>query len=527
MNIRNNFNAEGQSEAQRRREKSSAIEHRPTVMHDTGVTSFLDFTRKKRAFPAAPLRLCVKNAVMAGTLALFISGCTMAPNYTRPDAPVTAAWPSGPAYQQQTAKPDQKQAVDLPWRDYFVEPRLQKVIDLALTNNRDLRVALLNIEKARAQYRIQRADLLPTVSGNAGATIQRSPADLSSSGQARISEQYNVGLGVSSYELDLFGRVQSLKDQALEQYLATEQSRRAAQISLIAETANAWLNLAADQERLQLARATLASQEEYYRIMKHRYDAGITTALDLYQAQTGVEAARVDSARYTAQIAQDQNALTLLVGTPLTADLLPAALGPVTALQELPVGLPSEVLLKRPDILAAEHRLKGANANIGAARAAFFPRIGLSASFGTASANLSGLFQPGSLAWNFMPQISVPLFDTGRNLSGLEVSKAERDIAVAQYEKTIQTAFREVADSLASNGTLAEQLAAQQALTEATADSHRLAEARYSKGVDSYLTVLDSQRSTYSAQQGLISVRLAKLANEVTLYKVLGGGAAK
>lgn len=471
-------------------------------------------------FSVAPL-LCVSSML------LILSSCTIAPNYVRPDQPAPAAWPVGEAYKLEAAKPEQKQVADIPWRDYVIEPRLQQVIELALTNNRDLRVALLNIEKARAQYRIQRADLLPTVSGNAGATIQRSPADLSSSGQARISEQYNVGLGVSSYELDLFGRVQSLKDQALEQYLATEQSRRAAQISLIAETANAWLNLAADQERLQLARATLASQEEYYRIMKHRYDAGITTALDLYQAQTGVEAARVDSARYTAQIAQDQNALTLLVGTPLTADLLPAALGPVTALQELPVGLPSEVLLKRPDILAAEHRLKGANANIGAARAAFFPRIGLSASFGTASANLSGLFQPGSLAWNFMPQISVPLFDTGRNLSGLEVSKAERDIAVAQYEKTIQTAFREVADSLASNGTLAEQLAAQQALTEATADSHRLAEARYSKGVDSYLTVLDSQRSTYSAQQGLISVRLAKLANEVTLYKVLGGGAAK
>jgi multidrug efflux system outer membrane protein len=495
-----------------------------TFVHATALRRNEKPTKEKNGitkpfFSVAPL-LCVSGML------LILSGCSMAPNYTRPDAPVAVDWPGGPAYRQQVTTPEQKQAAVIPWRDYFVEPRLQKVIDLALTNNRDLRVALLNIEKARAQYRIQRADLLPTVSGNAGATIQRSPADLSSSGQARISEQYNVGLGVSSYELDLFGRVQSLKDQALEQYLATEQSRRAAQISLIAETANAWLNLAADQERLQLARATLASQEEYYRIMKHRYDAGITTALDLYQAQTGVEAARVDSARYTAQIAQDQNALTLLVGTPLTADLLPAALGPVTALQELPVGLPSEVLLKRPDILAAEHRLKGANANIGAARAAFFPRIGLSASFGTASANLSGLFQPGSLAWNFMPQISVPLFDTGRNLSGLDVSKAERDIAVAQYEKAIQTAFREVADALAQRGTINDQLAAQQALTDATAESHLLSQARYDKGVDSYLSVIVAQRSLYNAQQNLIGVRLARLSNQTTLYKVLGGGAA-
>lgn len=469
---------------------------------------------------------CLRGSLVVLALTA-LTGCTMAPGYTRPDAPVAADWPSGPAYRQQVAKPGQNQAAEIPWRDYFSEPRLQQVLSLALTNNRDLRVAVLNIEKARAQYRIQRADLLPTINGTAGATIQRSPADLSPTGQARTSEQYNVGLGVSSYELDLFGRVQSLKDQALEQYLATEQTRRSIQISLIAETANAWLNLAADQERLQLARATLASQEEYYRIMKHRFDAGITTALDLYQAQTGVEAARVDIARYTSQIAQDQNALTLLAGTPLTANLLPSELGPVTTLQELPTGLPSEVLLKRPDILAAEHRLKGANANIGAARAAFFPRIGLSASFGTASADLSGLFQPGSLAWNFMPQISVPLFDTGRNLAGLEVSKAERDIAVAQYEKVIQTAFREVADALAQQGTINDQLTAQQALTDATAESHRLSQARYDKGVDSYLSVIVAQRSLYAAQQNLIGVRLARLSNQTTLYKVLGGGAAE
>jgi multidrug efflux system outer membrane protein len=349
---------------------------------------------------------------------------------------------------------------------------------------------------------------------------------LSSSGHAQINRQYNVGLGVSSYELDLFGRVQSLKDQALEQYLATEQARNSIQISLVAETANAWLTLAADRERLKIARETLASQQEYYQIIKHRFEAGITSALDLYQAQTTLDAARVDIARYTTLVAQDENALNLLVGKPLTGDLLPTELGAVTALQELPIGLPSDVLMKRPDIMAAEHRLKGANANIGAARAAFFPRIGLSASFGTASAKLTDLFQPGSVAWSFVPQISVPLFDTGRNIAGLDVSKADRDIAVAQYEKAIQTAFREVADSLAQRGTINDQLIAQQSLTDATDESHKLSQARYDKGVDSYLTVIIAQRSLYNAQQNLIGIRLAKLTNQTTVYKVLGGGAA-
>lgn len=469
--------------------------------------------------------MTAKTYYAAGTL-LLLTGCTMAPSYTRPAAPVPAAWPAGPAYKTtDTAKAGGKQAADIPWKDFFVEPRLRQVIELALTNNRDLRVAVLTIDKTRALYQIQRADLLPTVNGTAGATIQRLPADLSATGRARTSEQYSVGLGVSSYELDLFGRVRSLKDQALEQYLATEQARRAVQISLVAEVANAWLTLAADRERLKLAQDTLKSQQESYQLIKSRFEAGASSQLDLRQAQTRVEAARVDSALYTAQLAQAQNALNLLVGTPVPADLLPAALGTITAVQELPVGLPSDVLLKRPDILQAEGLLKAANANIGAARAAFFPRIGLSASFGTASAKLTDLFLPGSAAWNFVPQVSVPLFDTGRNLASLKVSEAERDIAVAQYEKAIQTAFREVADTLANNGTLDEQLQAQQALTEASTDSYRLSEARYDKGVDSYLTVLDSQRSAYSAQQGLISVRLAKLANQVTLYKVLGGGA--
>jgi multidrug efflux system outer membrane protein len=470
-----------------------------------------------QSFSVAPL-LC------ASSLLLILSGCTMAPEYVRPDQPVPASWPSGSAYTTEAGKSDQKPLADILWRDYFVEPRLQKVIELALTHNRDLRVAVLTIEKTRALYQIQRADLMPQIDGSAGAAIQRVPADLSSSGQARISRQYNVGLGISSYELDLFGRVRSLKDQALEQYLATEQTRRAVQISLVAEVAHAWLNLAADSERLKLARETLTSQQESYQLIQRRFEAGASSQLELRQAQTRVEAARVDSAIYTARLAQAENALNLLAGKPLPSHLLPTGFGSMTVVQELPVGLSSDVLLARPDIRAAEHRLKGANATIGVARAAFFPRIGLSASFGTASATLTDLFQSGSTAWNFVPQISVPLFAAGSNLANLTVSKAERDIAVAQYEKAIQTAFREVADTLASHGTLGDQLKAQQALADASADSFRLSEARYTRGVDSYLAVLDSQRSTYSAQQGLISVRLARLGNQVTLYKVLGGG---
>jgi multidrug efflux system outer membrane protein len=480
-----------------------------------GVTGVI---KKHRLTSVAPL-LCV-------SILLLVSGCTMAPNYTRPDAPVPTAWPTGPAYTATTASAA-KPVTDISWQQFVVEPRLRQVIELALIHNRDLRVAALTIEKTRALYQIKRDDLFPQINGTAGAAVQRIPADLSSSGRAMISRQYSVGVGISSYELDFFGRVRSLKDQALEEYLATEEARRAAQISLIAEVANAWLTVTADHERLQLTQNTLKSQQESFELINRRFEVGASSQLDLRQAQTRVESARVDLAVYTAQLAQAENALNLLVGTQVPTELLPKALTPVTALQELPIGIPSDILLQRPDILQAEHKLKGSNANIGAARAAFFPRITLTSSLGTASAKLTDLFQPGSAAWNFAPQLSVPLFDTGRNLSNLDAAKADRAIAVAQYEKAIQTAFREVADTLASRGTLGDQLKAQQALTEATADSFRLSEARYEKGVDSYLTVLDSQRSTYSAQQELISVRLARLANQVTLYKVLGGGAGE
>jgi len=468
------------------------------------------------------IRTTVIIAVLAGALA----GCaTMAPKYTRPEPPVPAAWPSGPAYKDVAGKPADKAVADIPWAEFFLDPQLRKVVALSLDNNRDLRVAALNIERSRAQYQIQRSDLFPKVDASAAGSIQRVPADLSGSGQATVRHQYNVGLGVSSYELDLFGRVRSLKDQALEQYLATEQARRSVQISLVAEVAGNWLALAADRERLKLAKETLVSQQASYQLVKSRVDAGVSSALDLHQAQTSVDTARVDIARYTTFVAQDENALNLVVGSPVPAELLPAALSEtLTAMKDVAPGLPSDVLLRRPDILQAENLLKGFNANIGAARAAFFPRITLVSSVGFGSDGLSGLFKGGSFAWSFAPQITLPIFDAGARQAGLKVAEVDRDIAVAQYEKSIQTAFREVADALAQRGTIDDQLAAQQSLTDATGESYNLSQARYEKGVDSYLNVLDSQRSLYGAQQNLISARLSRLNNLVTLYKVLGGG---
>jgi multidrug efflux system outer membrane protein len=449
----------------------------------------------------------------------------MAPKYARPAAPVPAAWPGGPAYQAENAKPSQKPAADIPWQDFFIDGGLRKLIALALENNRDLRVAVLNIKRSSAQFQIQRSDLFPKVDATASGTFQRISESFSGTGLPENIHQYNVGLGVSSYELDMFGRVRSLKDQALEQYLATEQARLSVQISLVSQVAADYLTLAADRERLQLAKNTLASQQSSYQLISRRFEAGISSALDLHQAQTSVDTARVDIARYTTMAAQDENALNLVVGSPVPPELLPTALSEsLTALKDLSPGLPSDVLLNRPDILQAEGQLKGANANIGAARAAFFPRITLVSSVGLGSDDLASLFKSGSSVWMFAPKITLPLFDGGSNKANLTIAEVDRDIAVAEYEKAIQTAFREVADALAQRGTIDDQLAAQQSLSAATAESYRLSRARYEKGVDNYLTVLDSQRSLYGAQQNLISIRLARLANLVTLYKVLGGG---
>ncbi|MGD0235555.1 MAG: AdeC/AdeK/OprM family multidrug efflux complex outer membrane factor [Syntrophorhabdales bacterium] len=466
----------------------------------------------------------IRNALLITLAIVCFAGCTMAPHYTRPAPPVPAEWPSGPAYKGVAGGPTDQAAADIGWREFYADERLRKVIVLALNNNRDLRVAALNIERARGLYRIQRAELFPSVNAFGDLSEQKVPQFLSPTGETYTLREYDVSLGVSSWELDFFGRIRSLTASALEQYLATEQARRSAQISLVAEVASVYLSYAADRESLKLAQSTLEARQTTYKLIQRRFDVGIASALDLRQAQTVMEAARVDVLTYTRQLALDENALNLLVGSPVPAELLPDDFNAVTVLRDISPGLSSEVLLGRPDILQSENLLKAANANIGAARAAFFPSITLTTSIGTSSSELSGLFRAGSSVWLFAPQITLPIFDAGSRWANLKVAQADRDIYLAQYEKAIQVAFREVADALARRGTVGDQIAAQESLVEASADTYRLSDARYMKGIDSYLGVLDAQRSLYAAQQGLITLRLARLTNLVTLYKVLGGG---
>lgn len=466
-----------------------------------------------------------RNVLLSFILIVGLTGCTLAPEYTRPAAPVPADWPSGAAYQETSAAASAPTAAELSWREFISDPRLQQIIETALNNNRDLRLAALNVERARALYGIQRAELWPSVNAAGSWYQERVPADLSSTQSALTSERYDVNLGFSSWEIDFFGRIRSLQDRALEEYLASDQARRSAQILLVSAGSNAYLTLAADRENLKLAEVTLKSQQAGYDMIKRRLEVGIASELDLNRAQTQVETARGDVARFTQLVAQDENALNLLVGSssPTPPEILPADLTDVKPLQEIFAGLSSEVLLNRPDIMAEEHRLKAVNANIGAARAALFPRISLTTFVGTASSELSGLFKDGSGTWIFAPQITVPIFDA-RLWSLLDATKVEKEIALAQYEKAIQTAFREVADALAVRGTVDRQLAAQRSLVEAADKTYRLSLARYTKGIDSYLGVLDAQRSLYGAQQGLVALHLAKLANQVRLYAVLGGG---
>jgi len=458
------------------------------------------------------LKLTVLSAVV------LMASCTMIPRYQRPDLSVATQYSTPAQIEPGT------QAAEIGWRDFYKDPRLQQLISLALGNNRDLRVAILNIEEARAQYRIQRADLLPSLSASASGSVQRLPAEVSTTGQAGVFRDYSVG-AVASYELDLFGRVRSLNEEALHTFLASTEARKATQISLIAEVANAWLTLQADLELKQLTADTLANQQASLKIVSSGFRYGTSSALDLRQAETSVRAAEVNLAQYDRQVKQDINALTLLVGTPPGAGLLtPEPLGAVTLDENLPAGLPSDLLTRRPDIVAAESRLMAANANIGAARAAFFPRITLTASGGTATATLHGLFDAGSAAWSFGPSVSVPIFDYGRNSANLAVAKVDRDIAVATYQKTIQTAFREVSDALDGRATWGQQELAQSQLVDASASAFRLSSERYQQGVDGYLNVLVNQRSLYDAQQNLIKVQLARVSNTVDLYRALGGG---
>ena len=464
--------------------------------------------------------------------ALLASGCSMIPAYERPAAPVALTYPS------QAASTDMADAANalaaqsastMAWQTFFADTRLQGLIELALVNNRDLRVAVLNIEQARAQYQIRRADQFPTINGVLNGS--RTP-----SASGGVTSLYSAGLQATAYELDFFGRVSSLKEAALNQYLATEEGRKTTQISLIASVANAYFGLLADEELLEITRQTLVTREESIRLSKLRFNNGVASELDFRQAESLVEAARVSLAQQQRQRALDENLLTLLVGSPLAAELPAAAFTvavvvavkvPLSQLQPLvdvPAGLPSDLLTSRPDIRQAERQMLAANANIGAARAAFFPRIALTAGAGSASSQLSGLFKSGSWGWTFAPSVSLPIFDAGRTQANLEVSKVTRDIAVAQYEKAIQTAFREVADALASRSTLAEQLRASQAQANAESIRFRLSDLRYQNGVSSYLDLLDAQRSLFTARQAVVQTRLAQLQTQVELYRALGGG---
>ena len=456
-------------------------------------------------------------------VAALVGGCSLAPKYVRPAAPVPTAWPTGTGASDTPAGTAVPGASQLRWPQFITDAKLQQVVGAALTNNRDLRLAALNVERAQALYGIKRAELLPVFEARGTGSRQRQPADLSATGERATVQQYGVNLGVMSWELDFFGRIRSLKRRALEEYLATEQARRSAEILLVSAVADAYLSAAAARESLHLSESTLVAQRGAYELVKRRFDGGLVPELDLYRAQTQVDIARGDVARLSQRVAQSDHALQLLVGAPVSEELLPTTLDNVAPPGEFSAGVPSEVLLQRPDVLQSEALLRAAEADIGAARAAFFPRISLTAAAGTASSELSGLFGSGSDTWSYAPQIVLPIFDA-RTWSAHRAARVQREMAVTQYERTVQVAFREVADALAQRGTVGEQVAAQQSLVEATAATYRLAEARYLRGIDSYLTVLDAQRSLYGAQQGLISLRLARLASSLTLYKVLGGG---
>lgn len=452
---------------------------------------------------------------------LILSACPRPPKLVRPEFPVPSAWPDNGIAAAGGVAP----TADVAWREFFTDGKLQAVIDLTLKNNRDLRVAALNIDKFQALYRIQRAESYPEVSVSGGAELYRLPGRMSATGQGTTVQQYTVSLGTAAWEPDFFGRIRSLRSAALEQYLATRQARSATQVSLVAAVAETFLALAADRENLRLARATLETQQASYDLIRKIVDAGMTSELDLRQAESQVEAARVDIARYAGQIELDRNALELLAGTPVPDDLLPVDLETAGKVKDISPGLPSDLLLNRPDILLAEHQLKAAEANIGAARAAFFPRITLTGGLGFLSNDLLDLFRFGSRTWNFVPQVVLPLFDYGSRKANYQAVQVDREIAVAAYEKAIQTAFRETSDALEFRRSLLEQQQAQQALVNSLEATFRLSEARYREGIDGYLGVLVAQRALYVAQQRMLAIRLARAINLVSLYKVLGGGA--
>jgi multidrug efflux system outer membrane protein len=488
------------------------------------------------------------------TLALLaattLAGCNLAPKYVRPVGAVPATLPQDGIYP--AAASDAPDVSRIGWQAFFTDDRLRRTIAMGLENNRDLRIAAANVLQARAQYRIQRADLVPSTSLSGSGiytnNIQGASGSLggaagggTGAGAGTGGTGANVGAGVgtsspnlafysanvgfSAFELDLFGRVRNLNRAALEQYFATEEAQRATRISLIAEIATAWLTYASDQDQLRLSQESLKSFAQSLELTRAQFRIGVASELEARQAETTYQGARNDIAVLKTRVAQDKNALDLLVGTPVQTDLLPQGLGDGNAaLPLLPTGLSSDILLRRPDVLQAEHQLIAQNANIGAARAAMFPRISLTATLGTISTALSGLFAGGSFTYTGAPSVSLPLFDGGRIRGNLDAARAQQQAAVSTYEKTVQTAFREVADALAQRGTIDEQIAAQTARVEAANVALKISDARYRTGVESFLTTLDSQRTAYSAQQLLVTTRLNRESNMVELYRALGGG---
>ena len=462
-----------------------------------------------------------KKYLAAGSLLLLLGGCTLAPRYQRPDLPVARILPDTQQGNASAATNETVIDAELGWRDFFIDPQLQQLIQTALANNRDLRTSALNIESYQAQYRIQRSALFPSINGEGVGSKQRTL----SGGNYVTAETYSASVGVTAYELDFFGRVRSLKDKALEQYLGMEETYRSNRISLVAEVTTAYLSWLADRELLIVTKDTKKIEEESFHLIEQRTREGLATQLDLAQARTSLETAKANLAKYNRQVAQDLNNLTLLLGTSLPASLAEKnSMGEQIALSAVPPPLSSQVLLQRPDIMAAEHQLKGAHAQIGAARAAFFPSIRLTANAGKISGDLSDLFDGNSGSWLFSPSVNLPIFTAGRLEAELDVAKISKDISVAQYEKAIQTAFREVADALVASETYREQLVAQKANLMANQEYYVLAKDRYLQGVDSFLTLLDAQRSLYSARQNYLNLQLAQQVNQVAVYKVLGGG---
>ncbi len=454
----------------------------------------------------------------------LMTGCSLAPKYERPAMPVAAAYPLNDV-KTDAAPESATPADELAWEQFFGDPRLQRLIRLALENNRDLRVAALNVERVRAFYDIERTALIPSANATADGKRQRTPGDLNTTGHAITSSSYSMGVEIPSYEVDFFGRVASLRDQVLQQYLATDEARLSARISLISAVARQYLGFLAIDERLALARQTLDASNHSYELNRQTYEAGVASELDLRTSEAQREAYRANVAALEQQHLQAENALVLLLGSPLPADLPPAgSLATQHLIEDLPAGLPSELLTRRPDIRAAEHTLQAANAAIGVARAAFFPSVKLTAFGGTASSELSGLFKKGSGTWSFAPSITLPIFAAGRNKAELKVAWIEQRIEIANYEKTIQTAFREVADNLAVRASINTQIAAQEARVAAARRRYDLSNQRYESGVDSYLTVLLAQQELFSAEQSLIDARLLRLSNLVSFYAALGGG---